>query len=99
MICVIGIPCMDESCNLVCPQDFAKQFLPVKSLHGNNTVSDLYEKYLFERSVAAHYQLRFCPGVDCTTIFFADSPKARRVRCKSCKSSCWCVRTIVITQK
>ena len=80
---------MNESCNLLCPQDFVEGFLSDKSTHQGKKVLDLYRKFLFEKSVTAHYQLRFCPGVDCRTIFFADSPKPRRVHCKSCKSTCW----------
>ncbi|CAK8687789.1 unnamed protein product [Clavelina lepadiformis] len=76
-----GIPCMENDCSVLCPIDFVEQFLKGDSAR-------LYRDHLFRISVTTHYRCRFCPGVDCPVVLFAETPKPRRVTCKRCKMSC-----------
>ena len=80
---------MNSLCTLSCHEDFVRPLLSHSSKC--ESILKLYEKLQFQRSVTAHYQLRFCPGVDCKAIFFADSPKSRRVCCTFCEIACWYV--------
>ncbi|XP_078485899.1 E3 ubiquitin-protein ligase ARIH2 isoform X1 [Ciona intestinalis] len=79
-----GIPCMESECTLLCHPDFVKQFYPVNQ---DSALEVAYKTHLFRISVSSHYQLRFCPGVDCTSVIYGEKPKPRKVQCQTCKTA------------
>uniref|UniRef100_H2YY24 RBR-type E3 ubiquitin transferase n=1 Tax=Ciona savignyi TaxID=51511 RepID=H2YY24_CIOSA len=79
-----GIPCMEQKCNLLCHFDFVRQFY---TLPQDPSLEAAYNAHLFRISVSSHYQLRFCPGVDCTYVIYGETPKPRKVQCTGCKTT------------
>ncbi|PIK47465.1 putative E3 ubiquitin-protein ligase ARIH2 isoform X1 [Apostichopus japonicus] len=75
------LQCMAIDCHIGAPEDFVLSFLHVE------TIRKKYDKFIFRDYIKSHYNLRFCPGTDCTMVAQADKPQSKRVDCSKCKTS------------
>jgi ariadne-2 len=79
------ITCMAQNCDLVVLEDLIMR-LPLA-----NYLRLQYRQFAFHNYVRSHSQLRFCIGPNCTVIFKAEEPLAKRVTCPRC-DSCFCFK-------
>lgn len=77
-----GISCMAHDCGLLAPEDF------VLSLLTKMPLREKYQEFAFRDYVKSHPELRFCPGPNCKIVFRSKEPKAKRVSCINCKTTC-----------
>lgn len=46
-------------------------------------------RYALSDYVQSHSLLRWCPGPDCTIVFYASQLQAKKVSCSKCTTTCW----------
>ncbi|XP_071809011.1 E3 ubiquitin-protein ligase ARIH2-like isoform X2 [Asterias amurensis] len=78
-----GIQCMAEKCLMRAPEEFVVPLLT------SDRSRSRYDDFIFKDCVKNHLQLKFCPGADCSIVFYAETIRSKRVECIQCKSN-WC---------